>query len=97
MSSYTTDLSLTGLVQNINYLSNNKENMDAGSAYLSGYILIGIFVILVLILFIWAIILLTTTKLPTSLFVLCIALLFIVGPVPTIIIIYIYKGQSKLK
>ena len=90
------DFSLFGIVNNLNKLNNNKENYDSNTNNLNNLqiILTLIVIIISIALFIWAIYVLVTFKLPQEILVLCIVLLLLTGPIIPLILAYIFKNKQ---
>jgi multisubunit Na+/H+ antiporter MnhG subunit len=88
------DLSLVGIVNNINKLSNNNENFDGKNLSTVEVILIIISLVIGLVLLIWTIYVLATFKLPKEILILCIVLLFLTGPVIPLVLAYVFRNKQ---
>ena len=88
------DLSLFGIVNNINKLSNNNENFDGKNLSTIEVVLLIIMVVIGLVLLIWTIYVLATFKLPKEILILCIVLLFLTGPVIPLVLAYVFRNKQ---
>lgn len=88
------DLSLFGIVNNINKLSNNYENFDGKNLNTVEIILIIISLVIALVLLIWTIYVLATFKLPKEIKILSIVLLFLTGPPIPLVLAYVYRNKQ---
>ena len=88
------DLSLVGIVNNINKLSNNNENFDGKNLSTIEVILIIISLVIGLVLLLWTIYVLATFKLPKEILILCIVLLFLTGPPIPLVLAYVFRNKQ---
>lgn len=88
------DLSLVGIVNNINKLSNNNENFDGKNLSTAEVFLIIIALVIGLGLLIWTIYVLATFKLPKEILILSIVLLFLTGPVIPLVLAYVFRNKQ---
>lgn len=88
------DLSLVGIVNNINKLSNNNENFDGKNLSTIEIILIIISLVIGLVLLIWTIYVLATFNLPKEILILSIVLLFLTGPPIPLVLAYVFRNKQ---
>lgn len=88
------DLSLVGIVNNINKLSNNNENFDSKNLSTIEVIFIVILLVIGLVLLLWTIYALATFKLPKEILILCIVLLFLTGPTIPLVLAYVFRNKQ---
>ena len=88
------DLSLVGIVNNINKLSNNNENFDGKNLSTIEIILIIISLVIGLVLFIWTGYVLATFNLPKEILILSIILLFLTGPPIPLVLAYVFRNKQ---
>ena len=88
------DLSLVGIINNINKLSNNNENFDGKNSSTIEVILIIISLVIGLVLLLWTIYVLATFKLPKEILILCIVLLVLTGPPIPLVLAYVFRNKQ---
>ena len=88
------DLSLFGIVKNINKLSNNHENFDGNNLSTTEVIILIISLVIAVVLLIWTIYVLATFKLPQEILILSIVLLFLTGPVIPLVLAYVFRNKQ---
>lgn len=88
------DLSLFGIVNNINKLKKNNEKFNGDNLSTVEVFLIIIALVIGLGLLIWTIYVLATFKLPKEILILSIVLLFLTGPVIPLVLAYVFRNKK---